>query len=96
MTSGISPELTPDELLSVGRTHHVHAARATCIYDIARETSNFLHWSRQSDPRVLGPQRALACQDALKKVGRHEAATGRSAGDLLLTQKPRTLGLFTL
>ncbi|WP_411146948.1 transposase [Streptomyces sp. x-80] len=35
---GYSPELTPDELLNAGLKHHVHAARATSIDDLARET----------------------------------------------------------
>jgi hypothetical protein len=60
---GYSPELNPDELLSADLTHHVHAARATCICDPTRETCNFLHWSRQSDLRVLRHRHAPVCQD---------------------------------
>ncbi|SHN32536.1 DDE superfamily endonuclease [Streptomyces yunnanensis] len=35
---GYSPELNPDEILNADIKHHVHAARATSVDDLARET----------------------------------------------------------
>jgi transposase len=49
---GYSPELNPDELLNADLKHHVHAARATSIDDLARETRRFLH-RRQRQPRLV-------------------------------------------
>ncbi|WP_461090421.1 IS630 family transposase, partial [Streptomyces incanus] len=49
---GYSPELNPDELLNADLKHHVHAARATSVDDLARETRRFLH-RRQRQPRIV-------------------------------------------
>lgn len=49
---GYSPQLNPDELLNVDLKHHVHAARATSIDDLARETRRFLR-RRQRQPHVV-------------------------------------------
>ncbi|MFD9219643.1 transposase [Streptomyces sp. NPDC060064] len=49
---GYSPELNPDELLNADLKHHVHAARATSIDDLARETRRFPH-RRQRQPHIV-------------------------------------------
>lgn len=49
---GYSPELNPDELLNADLNHHVHAARAASVDDLARETRRFL-LRRQRQPRIV-------------------------------------------
>jgi transposase len=49
---GYSPELNPDELLNADLKHHVHAARAASVDDLAHETRRFLH-RRQRQPHII-------------------------------------------
>ncbi|ANZ13489.1 DDE superfamily endonuclease [Streptomyces noursei ATCC 11455] len=49
---GYSPELNPGELLNADLKHHVHAARATTVDDLARETLRFLR-RRQHQPHIV-------------------------------------------
>ncbi|SHN30709.1 DDE superfamily endonuclease [Streptomyces yunnanensis] len=49
---GYSPEPGPDELLNADLKRNVHAARATSVDDLARETRPFLH-RRQRQPHHI-------------------------------------------